>query len=180
MKTKRPNTPDASVTKMDMTEMDKMKAPPSVKVYDRFRLTYQFCEQSVPHPSPQESDRTDADWTGEHTKTHKPAGETNLLSDWDLPSPQYTPNSKPEGIDRINIDKLSLDHDNPQEELIQVTNSLILPPTTEEKTTAQEKTDVDTSNQQEEEEHKLQQKNCVGQLSNEESYTSSDYSGFSY
>ena len=70
----------------------------------------------------------------------------------------------------------------PQEELIQVTGSLTLPPTTdeEEKTTTQEKTDVETSIQQEEEEYELQQKNYVGQLSNEESDTSSDYSDFSY
>ena len=32
MKTKRPNTPEKSVTDMDITDMDKMKAPLSVKV----------------------------------------------------------------------------------------------------------------------------------------------------
>ena len=50
--------------------------------------------------------------------------------------------------------KLSLDHDNPQEETIQFTDSLILPPTMDkdEKATTQEKMDVETSNQQEEEE----------------------------
>ena len=69
-----------------------------------------------------------------------------------MPSPQYNPDSKPEDVDKINIDKLSLDPDNPQEELLQVTNSLIPPPTTEEveKTTTQEKTDVATDNDQQE------------------------------
>ena len=78
--------------------------------------------------------------------------------------------------------KLSLDHDNSQKELIQVTDSLIPPPTTdeEEKATTQEKMDVETSDQQEEEEYELQHKIYAGQLSNEESDTSSDYSGLSY
>ena len=91
-----------------------------------------------------------------HTKTQKPVGETNPLSDWDLPLPQYNPNSKP-GIDKINMGKLSLDHDNPPEEPIQVTDSLILPHTMdkEEKTTTQEKMNIETSKQQEEEEYEL-------------------------
>ena len=153
MKTKRPNTLDAPVTNMDMTDMNKTKVPLSVKVCDRFRPMCQFCKQSVPHPSPQESDWTDEDWTGEHTKTQKQIGETNPLSGWDLASPQYNPNSKPE-VDKVNMDKLSLDHDNPQEELMQDTSSLIPPPTMDkkEKTTTQEKMNVETNDQQEEEE----------------------------
>ena len=39
------------------------------------------------------------------------------MSDWDLPSPEYKPDSKPEELDKMKIDKLSLDSDNPQEEL---------------------------------------------------------------
>ena len=93
----------------------------------RFGPTCQFCKQSILHPSPQESDWTDEDWTGGHTKTQKPLWETNPLSDWDLLSPQYNPSYTPE-VDKINMDKLTLDHDNPQEELIQVTDSLILLP----------------------------------------------------
>ena len=53
------------------------------------------------------------------------------------------------------MDKLHLEHDNPQEKQIQVTDSLILPPTIdqEEKATTEEKTDVGTnSNQQREDE----------------------------
>ena len=80
------------------------------------------------------------------------------------------------------MDKLSLDHDNPQEELTQITNSLILPPTMdkEEKTTTWEKMDVETSDQQEEEEFELQQKTYMGHLSDEESNSSSHSSGLSY
>ena len=137
-------------------DSDKVKVPLSVKVCDRFRLMCQFCKQSALHASPQESDWIDEDWTGEQTKTQKPVGETKHMSDWDLPSPQYNPNSKQEEVDKINIDKLSLDPDNPQEEPLQVTDSLIPPPTTEEeeKTTSQEKMDVGTDrNQQEGEEY---------------------------
>ena len=131
----------------------------------------------------QESDRTDEDWTREQTKTQIPVGETNLMSDQDLPSSQYNPDPKPEEIDKINIDKLNLGPDCPQEELLQIVDSLIPPPTTEEmgKTTTQEKTDVGTDNdQQEEEDYEEQQKIYVGQLSKEESNTSSDFSGLSY
>ena len=80
------------------------------------------------HPSPQESDWSDRDWTGRHTNTQKQTGETSLLPQWYLPKPQSNPNSKPE-VDKINMDKINLKHDNPQEELIQVTDLLILPPT---------------------------------------------------
>ena len=75
---------------------------------------------------------TNADWTGGQTKTQKPVWETNHLSDWDLPQPQYNSDSKPEGKDKINIDKLSIDPNNPQEEPLQVTDSLIPPPTKDE------------------------------------------------
>ena len=105
------------------------------------------------------------------------------MSDWDLPSPQYNPNSKPEELGKINIDKLHLDPENPQEKLLQVTNSLISPPTSEEeeKTTTQEETDIGMDNDhQEEEEYDKEQKIYVGQLSNEETDTSSDFSDLSY
>ena len=47
---------------------------PRKRVCKRFGLSCQFCKQSVPHPSPQESGWTDEDWTGGHTQTQKPAG----------------------------------------------------------------------------------------------------------
>ena len=102
---KRPNTPDLPVTNMDMTDSDKMKVILSVKMCDRFRLVCQFCKQSTLHPSPQESDWIEEDWTGNQTKTQKTVGDTNLMSDWDLPSPEYNPNSKLEELDKIKIDK---------------------------------------------------------------------------
>ena len=102
-------------------------------------------QQNVLHPSPQESDWSDEDWTRRHTSTQKETEETNLLSDCNLPKPQSEPNSKPE-VDKLDMDKLVLEHDNPQEEEIQVTDSLTLPHTMdeEEKGTTEEKMDVET------------------------------------
>ena len=100
---------------------------------------------------------SDEDWTEGHINTQRQTEETKLLLNWDLPKPQSNPNSKPE-VDKINMDKLSLEHDNPQEEQIQVTDSLIPPPTMdeEEKATAEEKTDAETRYQEEKEKYKLQ------------------------
>ena len=68
------------------------------------------------------------------------------------------------------MDKLNLEHDNPQEEQLHITDPLILPPTTDEekKATTEEKTNAETIYQQEEEKYKLQQKIYMGQLSDEE------------
>ena len=71
MITRRPNTPDAPVTNMDTADMDKMKMPLSVIVCNRFRLICQFCKQNVMHPSPQESDWSDKNWTGGTNKITK-------------------------------------------------------------------------------------------------------------
>ena len=68
------------------------KAPSPVKVCDRFGPSCSFCKQGAPHPSPQESDWSSKDWDGTRTKTRteikKKAGETNLLSDCNLPKPE--------------------------------------------------------------------------------------------
>ena len=96
------------------------------------------------HPSPQESDWSDKDWIGAHTSTQKETGVTNLLSDWDLPKPQSESNSKPE-VDTLDMDKLDLEHDNPQEEKIQVTDMMILPLTLDREEKAKtEKMDAET------------------------------------
>ena len=99
--------------------------------------------QAKPSDPPlQQSDWSDEDWRGTY-RYKKANGGTNLLADWNLPEPQSNPNSKLE-VDTINMDTLCLEHDNPQEEHIQVTDSLIPPPATdrEEKATAKEKTTV--------------------------------------
>ena len=156
MKTNRPNTPETSVTKMDTTDMDKTKVPLSVKGCRRFGPSCHFCKQSIQHPSPQQSDWSDRDWTGGHADTQKKTGETNLLSDWDLPKSQSYLDSKLE-VDKINMDRLSLKHDNLPEEQIQVTDLLIPPPTMdeEEKATTEKKMDVERRYQQEEEKYEL-------------------------
>ena len=86
----------------------------------RFGSMCQFCKQSTQHPLPQESDWMDKDWNGEKTKVKKIVGETNVMSEWD-------PDSKQEQIDKINIDRLNLDPDNPRDEVPQIANSLIPP-----------------------------------------------------
>ena len=71
IKTKRPNTPETSVTDMGTTELNKTEAPLSVKVCKRFGLFCSFCKQNILHPSPQELDWLDGDWMGGHTNTQK-------------------------------------------------------------------------------------------------------------
>ena len=112
-----------------------------------------MCKQNSLHPSPQESDWSDGDWTGAHTTTQKETGETNLFSDWDLPKPQSEPDSKPE-VHKLNIDKINLEQNSSKEEWIEVTDSLIPPPTTseeEEKAPIEEMTEAEMRYQQEEE-----------------------------
>ena len=138
--------------------------------------------QNVLHPSPQESDWSDEDWTGAHKSTQKETGETNLLSDWEMAKPQSEPDSKQE-VDKLDMDKVHLEQDNPQEEQIKITDSLMLPPTMkeEEKVTTEETMEVETRYQQQEEKYVLQLKIYIGQLSDEEeSNTGSEYSGYSY
>ena len=175
-----------TMTNMDTIDIDK-KVPLPVKVCDRFGLSCSFCKQGAHHHSPLQSDWSDEDWNGTQTKAQKETGETNLLSDWDLPKSQSEPNSKPE-VDKLNIDKLHLEQDNPKEEWIEITDSLILPPTTseeEEKATIEEITDemmeAEKKYQQEEEKYMLQENIYIGQLSKEEeSSTGLEYSGYSY
>ena len=95
------------MTSLDTIDTDK-KLPLLVEVCDRFGPSCSFCKQNVPNPSPQESDWSDKDWTGAHKSAQNNTGETNLLSDWDLPKPQSEPNSKPE-LDKLDIDKLHLE-----------------------------------------------------------------------
>ena len=167
MKTKRPDTLDLPITDTDMTDSNKVMVPLLVKVCNRFGLICQFCKWSMQHPSTQESDWMDRDWNVEKTKAKKLVGETSHMSDWDLPSPQYNPDSKPEEIDEINIDRFNLYPDYPWEELLQIVNSLIPPSTTEEmeKMIGQKKTDIGTdNNQQEGEGYEEWQRIYTGQL----------------
>ena len=86
MKAKRPNTPEMIMTNLDTIDKDK-NVPLLVKICDEYGPSCSFCRQEAPHPSPQESDWSDKDWNGTRTKAQKETGETNLLSDWDLPKP---------------------------------------------------------------------------------------------
>ena len=63
MKAKRPNTQETTMNNLDAIDTDK-KAALSVKICDRFGPSCSFCKQNILHPSPQESDWSDGDWTG--------------------------------------------------------------------------------------------------------------------
>ena len=86
-------------------------------------------------------------------------------------------------VDKLDIDKLNLEQGSPKEEEIKVTGLLKLPPRTseeEEKAITEELTEAETKYQQDNGKYLLQQV-YIGQLSEEEeSDTSSDYSGYSY
>ena len=114
-----------TTTKLDNIDTDK-KVPLSVKICNRFGPSCSFCKQNILHPSPQESDWSDRDGTGTHKTTQKETGETNLLSDWDLPKPQSESDRKPE-VDKLDIDKLNFEQDSPKEEWIEITD-LLTPP----------------------------------------------------
>ena len=66
----------------------------------------------IPYPK---SDWSDEDWDGTKAKAQKETGQTNPLSDWDVPKPQSEPDSKLEA-DKLDIDKLHLEQDSPKEE----------------------------------------------------------------
>ena len=106
MKTKRPNTPETSVTNMDTTDMGKVKVPFTVKVCKSAEHLVNFASSLFHIPHTKSQTRHIMNGLGGHTKTQKPAGETNL-SDWDLSSPQYNPDSQLE-VDKHEQIKLRL------------------------------------------------------------------------
>ena len=88
------------------------------------------------------------------TETKKETGETNLLSDWDLPKQKSCPDPRTD-IERLDIDNLYIEWDSPREEKVEVTDSLILLPTSKEEKptmeeTMEELTETDYSQLQEE------------------------------
>ena len=86
MKIIRPNTPDLPVTNMDMMDSYKGNVPLSVRACYRFGTDVSALQGICSASFTQESDWMDEDW-----KIQKPVGGTNLMSDWDLPLPQYSP-----------------------------------------------------------------------------------------
>ena len=91
-------------------------------------------------------------------KERKKTKETNLLSDWDLPKPQPDIDQKTD-IDGMDLSKLHIGQNDPKEEQVKVTESLIPPTTTEEEkapgdmteNTDDKLTEVEKRSQQEEE-----------------------------
>ena len=159
-----------------------IEAPVPVKVCDRIGLSCSYCKQDTPYPSPQESDWSSGEW--DRTKARRKK-ETNLLTDWDLPKPHSDIDQKTD-IDELALSKLHIGQNDPKEEQVDVTGSLIMPSTTKTLEEMVEKTDGELAKaekkyQQEEEKYTMYQGMYIGQLSEEEECnTESDDSGCSY
>ena len=87
-------------------------------------MSWSYCEQGAPHPSPQELDWSSKDWDGSKAKARE---QTYTLIDFNEPKPQ-TDNDKTTDINNVAFSKLHNGQSNLREELIEVTDSLIPPP----------------------------------------------------
>ena len=108
------------------------------------------------------------------------------MSDWDLPKPQPDINQKTD-IDGMDFSKLHTGQNDPKEEQVKVTKSLIPVPTIDEEKALEEMTEkidnkltkMEKRNQQEK--YTMYQRTYIGQLSEEEeSDVDSDYSKNNY
>ena len=105
---------------------------------------------------------------------------------WDLPKFQTDIDQKMD-VDGLALNKLQIGQNDPKEEQVDVTESLIPPLTTKALEKMAEKTDndvltkVEKRDQQQEERYVVYQRTYVGQLiEEEESDRESDYSGYRY
>ena len=138
IKTRRPNTPEAKVSDLDMINTN-IEAPVPVKVCDRFGLLCSYCEWGALHPSPQQLDWSSKDWDG--TKATRKE-ETNLVIDWNLPKPQTDIDQKTD-VDELALSKLQIGQNDQKKEQVDMTESLIPPLTTKAPEKMAEKTDDD-------------------------------------
>ena len=90
-------------------------------------------------------------------------------------------------VDELAFSKVQIRHSDLKEELVEVTDSLILPLTTKAPEDTVDKNDSDKPSkvgrkqQQEDDKYTVYQRTYMGQLSDEEEgNTESDYSGYSY
>ena len=90
MKAKWHNSPETTMTNLDTIDTGN-KVLLSVKVCDRFGPSCSFCKQNILHPSPQESDWSDKDWTGAHKSTQKETGEITYYQIVTCPNPNLSP-----------------------------------------------------------------------------------------
>ena len=140
-----------------MSDLDKtgtdIKVPILTKACDRFGLSCSYCEQGAPHPSPKESDWSSKDWDGTKAKTKE---KTNSLTDYNAPKPLNDIDQRT-AINEIPFSKLQIRQNDPKEELVEITDSLILPPMTKaledtvEKNDSDKLSEVERKQQQEEE-----------------------------
>ena len=174
IKMRRPNTPDTKVLELDRINI---KDPILTKVCDRFGLSCSYCKQGAMHPSSQELDWSSVDWDGTKAKVGE---QTDTLMDYNTPKPQSDIDTTTD-VKEVAFSKLQIGQSNLQQEVIEMTDSLIPPPPTETpgdmtgKNDGEELSDRERQLQQEEEKYDLYQRIYVGELSEEEeSNTESD------
>ena len=182
IKMRRPYTLDTKVSELDKVDI---KAPILTKACDRFGLSCSYCEQGVPHPSPQESDLSSKDWDSTKAKARE---QNDSLIDFNEPKPQAYIDQTTD-IDKVAFSKLQIRKSNLKEEPIEVMNSLIPPPPpmtetpgdTTGNTNREKLSEAEKRLQKEEEKYDLYGRVYVGQLSKKvESDKHLDCSTYSY
>ena len=88
--------------------------------------TCSYCKHEVPHPSPIQSNWSSKDWDSEKAK----AREQKSLIDFDPPKPDSNNEQTMDlqTADNLPIQNLSIHKDKTEEELPEVTDSLVPPP----------------------------------------------------
>ena len=166
MKTNRYNTMNTET--MDMNKIDIIKPTPR-KACECFGLTFSYCRQDAPHPSPVHSDWSSKDWDGDRAK----AKEQKSLIDFNALK-QKMDMEQITDIDEVPFHKLNLGQDEQKEkEPLEVTQSLVAPPSdpmnTEATATEEEgKMDMEVKLQTEAEKFKMYNRVYICQLHEEE------------
>ena len=154
----------------DMNKIDIIKPTPR-RSCEGFSLSCSYCKQDIPHPSPVNSDWSSEDWDGNKAKARE---QNKSLIDFEALN-QLTDAEKITDVYEIPLSKLQIGQDSHKEELLEVTESLVLLPST---LTASEDTTENTDEglmeaevklQGEEEKFEMYDRIYMGLLSDEES-----------
>ena len=106
---------------MDMNKINIIQPTPKIAC-ECFGATCSYCKHEPPHPSPVHSDWSNEDWDSEKAK----AREQKSFTDFKPPKPQ-TDEQVTDSVNKIPFQNLTI-QDKPEEELPEVTNTLVPPP----------------------------------------------------
>ena len=123
IKTNRFHTMQSKMT--DMNKIDVVKPTPR-KVCKHYSLCCSYCKQDAPHPSPIKPDWPSKDWDGNKAKAKE---KNKSLIDFEAPN-QKTDTEKIRHIDEVPFSKLQIGQDGCKDELLEVTELLVLSPST--------------------------------------------------